>query len=81
MWGWTLAGSLHETDHIKEDMMSKANESPVVDDWELSLENEHAMAIYPDALSNEELRMLLEMREAIKTAQTGVLVQKEEQVY
>jgi len=61
--------------------MSKANESPVVDDWELSLENEHAMAIYPDALSNEELRMLLEMREAIKTAQTGVLVQKEEQVY
>ena len=61
--------------------MSVANESPVVDDWELSLENEHAMAIYPDALSNEELRMLLEMREAIKTAQTGVLVQKEEQVY
>ena len=62
-------GSFNDTDHLKEDIMSNGCDSDVIESWELLLRDEDNLAIYPDALSNNELRMLVEMREAIKRAQ------------
>jgi len=49
--------------------MSNDCDSDVIESWELLLRDENNLAIYPDALSDSELRMLVEMREAIKRAQ------------
>lgn len=49
--------------------MSERCETSVVESWELLLRDENDIAIYPDALSDDELRMLIEMRAAIKRAQ------------
>ena len=54
--------------------MSNLQESPVVESWELALQDENALAIYPDALSDHELKMLIAMRAAIKRAQRAGLM-------
>ena len=54
-------------------MSDQKSESPVVEAWELILRDENDIAIYPDALSNEELKMFIAMREAINRAQNEMV--------